>query len=489
MIFEKTWGALNTGVIPGETVAYNFSKLNKLKQKAGLIEKNIIFFSKENKGTEFYDSIEEMEVSSEYGFKKFIDNKKFSDYLEKCNSELKMADKVYLDFLKIKLNEKSKEELLELFKNYLIYFKEIYTFFHACQPQYFHKIEAKLKEDLNKKCENESHDVLLTLTSPEEFDVLSLEELEWLNLVKKIKTENLDDKKTISIIKKHSDKYLYLGTVETNSPWNIEHYQKLLSSDLEKDVSKIIKEKKDKKKKLKEKKEMLIKKYSINKDIIQICNSLAKIGNTLLAMRFGWTKISYAYIKILEEIVKKVKGLSGHEWDYKLNEIEDAVLKNKFLSNEEIKNRKQAFIFYVKNEEIIFLSGKKALELKEELVPEQKIDISEIKGQIACKGKVIGRVIFFSWIEKELVEKMNKMKHGDILVAGQTRPFLMPAIRKAGAIITDEGGITSHAAIVSRELGVPCIIGTKIATKVLHDGDLVEVDANNGIVRIIERAN
>jgi pyruvate,water dikinase len=58
-------------------------------------------------------------------------------------------------------------------------------------------------------------------------------------------------------------------------------------------------------------------------------------------------------------------------------------------------------------------------------------------------------------------------------------------MKKAGAIITDEGGITCHAAIVSRELKKPCIIGTKIATQVFKDGDMVEVDAENGIVKII----
>jgi pyruvate,water dikinase len=61
-------------------------------------------------------------------------------------------------------------------------------------------------------------------------------------------------------------------------------------------------------------------------------------------------------------------------------------------------------------------------------------------------------------------------------------------MKKAAAIVTNEGGITSHAAIVSRELGIPCVIGTKIATEVLHDGDLVEVDANHGKVIVLERA-
>ncbi|TSC78409.1 MAG: pyruvate, water dikinase [Parcubacteria group bacterium Gr01-1014_29] len=61
-------------------------------------------------------------------------------------------------------------------------------------------------------------------------------------------------------------------------------------------------------------------------------------------------------------------------------------------------------------------------------------------------------------------------------------------IKKALAIVTDEGGTTCHAVIIARELQKPCIVGTKIATKVLKDGDLVEVDANNGVVRIVKRA-
>jgi len=60
-------------------------------------------------------------------------------------------------------------------------------------------------------------------------------------------------------------------------------------------------------------------------------------------------------------------------------------------------------------------------------------------------------------------------------------------MKKASAIVTDEGGLLSHAAITSRELNKPCIIGTKVATKVLRDGDLIEVDANKGLVKIIKK--
>lgn len=83
----------------------------------------------------------------------------------------------------------------------------------------------------------------------------------------------------------------------------------------------------------------------------------------------------------------------------------------------------------------------------------------------------------------KMAEEIAKVGKGDILVAETTGPEMIIACKKAGAIITDEGGTTSHAAVVSREFGIPCIIGTKIATKVLKDGDLVEVDAEKGVVR------
>jgi len=77
----------------------------------------------------------------------------------------------------------------------------------------------------------------------------------------------------------------------------------------------------------------------------------------------------------------------------------------------------------------------------------------------------------------------QKFAAHNILVSYATNPSMVPLMKIARAVVTDQGGITYHAAIVSRELNVPCIIGTKIATKVLKDGDRVEVDATKGIVR------
>lgn len=111
-------------------------------------------------------------------------------------------------------------------------------------------------------------------------------------------------------------------------------------------------------------------------------------------------------------------------------------------------------------------------------------NISEFSGQIACHGMVRGRV-------RRVIrnEDMNFFQDDEVLVSPMTIPTFLPVMKRAIAFVTDEGGITCHAAIVAREMKKPCIIGTKIATQVLRDGDLVEVNADNGVVRIIERAD
>jgi len=104
--------------------------------------------------------------------------------------------------------------------------------------------------------------------------------------------------------------------------------------------------------------------------------------------------------------------------------------------------------------------------------------ISEIKGQSAFGGKVKGKVRIV------LDPKKTKgFKVGEILVTGATRPEFLPIMHKAAAFVTDTGGILSHAAITAREMKKPCVIGTKIATKVFKDGDIIEVDATKGLVR------
>ncbi len=109
--------------------------------------------------------------------------------------------------------------------------------------------------------------------------------------------------------------------------------------------------------------------------------------------------------------------------------------------------------------------------------------VREVRGNSAYVGSASGtaRVI-------RTPSDFPKFRTGDVLVASMTRPEMVPLMKFAAAVVTDEGGITSHAAIVSRELKKPCIIGTRHATRTIHDGDFVKVDGKTGVVKILKRA-
>lgn len=111
----------------------------------------------------------------------------------------------------------------------------------------------------------------------------------------------------------------------------------------------------------------------------------------------------------------------------------------------------------------------------------------KLKGLIANKGKVQGKACISPQFndQAKIDAVIAKMQKGDILIVQTTSPDIMILCEKAAAIVADQGGMLSHAAVISRELNIPCIIGTEYGTRIFKDGDLVEVDADKGIVRKI----
>jgi pyruvate,water dikinase len=111
-------------------------------------------------------------------------------------------------------------------------------------------------------------------------------------------------------------------------------------------------------------------------------------------------------------------------------------------------------------------------------------EVSELKGFAASAGIVEGpaRVL-------KLLEEIVTLEPGEIMVVGNTNPAWAPVFSKIKAAVTDIGGITSHAAIVCREYGLPSVTGTGTATSVIKTGDIIKVDGDRGVVTIVERAN
>jgi phosphohistidine swiveling domain-containing protein len=162
-------------------------------------------------------------------------------------------------------------------------------------------------------------------------------------------------------------------------------------------------------------------------------------------------------------------------------EVEACLIHKKIVNKKKIQDRYDNCVFRIKpNGSVNILSGIKAANIIDNFLKFRKVEKSSLmlKGRVANQGIARGRVRII-----QDARRCDEFKHGEILVTAMTSPDYMFAVRRAAAIITDEGGVICHAAIISRELGLPCIVGTKFATKVLHDGDLVEVDAQKGIIK------
>ena len=199
--------------------------------------------------------------------------------------------------------------------------------------------------------------------------------------------------------------------------------------------------------------------------------------------RIDALKKSVFYLtKFYEKLAKKIKDpdITGRTLINTSHEEIKDIIKGK-INCEEIKKRNKEIIFYYDHELVIITDEKKIKKIKAQL-KEKKRKSNSIKGSVANKGKAIGKAKIITD-----VRELSKVIKGDIIIARVTDPRYTTYIRKCKGIVTDEGGILSHTAIISRELGIPCIIGTKNATTTFKDNDLVEIDADKGTVRRIKK--
>ncbi len=225
---------------------------------------------------------------------------------------------------------------------------------------------------------------------------------------------------------------------------------------------------------------MVMKKYKVSKELqtlITIHDAMFEIHDK----RKEFTTRALHYVDALLRELSKRYSIPHEDIRYlHYDEVTEDFLSMRTTKKVLSERRKYSVYVYGRDVEEK-LDGKKGKEYFSLFNREEKKNSTELKGNGASPGKVVGIVK----VCRGLNEIVN-MKEGMILVACMTQPEFMPAIKKAKAIITDEGGITCHAAIISREMKIPCVIGTKNATRVLKDGDKVEVDATSGVVKILQ---
>ncbi len=205
--------------------------------------------------------------------------------------------------------------------------------------------------------------------------------------------------------------------------------------------------------------------YIISQSGLQILEK--EIGNKKIAIIRNAAG-SQEIVKLTEERTRQ-QVLKDHEIK-KLAEIA--------LRLEEHYQKPQDIEFAIEKNEIYIVQTRPITTLKKRFASE---DMKEMNGEVVLKGLAASPGIGIGKIKiVHGTEDFKKVKQGDILVTEMTNPDMVVTMQKAAAIITDEGGLTAHAAIVSREMGIPAVVGTQDATRKLKEGEIVTVDGFTG---------
>ena len=459
--YQFIWG--NTQSL--STIENNLNGGMRYKNNIWNKMSNIIQVVRNNK-ISTYHSIKDLDEDVELGRNYF--NKEF---VKKQRKEINYYIKKHLELFKrlreTNLTKLSIKKIVELIEEISDKYAAIIGYFRGSQAA----CTQLLIEELQKHVSQEEASILML--SPE-LDAANREFLDWQKLLKKPLSER--------VLLKHAEKYPWLLAYH----FTIQDSLKTLKQRYEYDKANPSHENPvEEKKGLRKKQEAILKQH---KEIISLVKLLQELAYFRMEIKACWAGNDFYLIKPLGELSKRTKiPVDDIARNYLLNDYHN-LANGKPLSREEIERRKQCFVALLKDNKISYKSGKEAEELaKKELEELYELkDVKEFKGAVANPGKMTGiaRILEANDIERAR-ELRRSFKKGEILITEMTQPAIMDIAKKAGAIVTDEGGMLSHAAIISREFKIPCIVGTQIATKVVKDGDKIEVDANKGIIRIL----
>lgn len=399
--------------------------------------------------------------------------------IEKCYWYYNRRENLLEDFLvrkeKTDLPNLNNKQLYEiLFNWYQITLNQIYYINLA-------PVELGLQKAIND-LEPQKYigtDDISILYSLEENTAVIKEELVFLKTICDNKDKDIEE-----LINEHLKKYDYITIGYGSKPMSrdvlVERYKKIKEmnreelkkkiDEIEKYPTEIIQQKQKVYNKLK------------NKQLIELFDLAAKLG----IMRDRKKALLGKSVRYRNTILNEIKNRNQNESEdikyYTMDDFYNLLVLGQVLEKEEINRRKEGI--YISNVSMMS-SGMKAREnyYNSARIVENNPDILKTrKGVCASAGKVVGKAKICLTFEE-----CNKLEEGEILITYGTDFDFMNAIIKSKAIITEEGGILSHASVISRELKKPCIIAFKGITKTLKDGDLIEVDATNGIVKILEK--
>ncbi|MBI2111965.1 hypothetical protein HYT52_00315 [Candidatus Woesearchaeota archaeon] len=335
-----------------------------------------------------------------------------------------------------------------------------------------------------KKSSKEYFDTLFILTKPEEISTTLSEKRDVILAAINVK----QGKETVSGVgRRLKESYGYMPVFAYGTPWEEQYFEKQIDDLLKKELNVLKKEYEGLKNytAIRNKEvEKIVKKYAMDKKDLQIFIDFGLALDVRNEAEYLVSFTGYYLLPIYEEIshrlglpIIKVRDLYEDEI---ITSLQGKTDPKKILAE---KGTICGWGFDPEMSIRYNFKSSEAQRLFEHLnkTAQNLHGLDEHQGRCANNGKVMGRVrILLS------PEANSKVQEGDVLIAHATTVDYLPAMKKAAAFVTEVGGLTCHAAVVAREFGVPCVVSLKNATKNFKDNDLVEVDADKGIVKRIK---
>ncbi len=419
-------------------------------------------------------------------------------YEKYCEQELSSAEHLYrrgLELKKVDWSKKSNQQIRDTLRSLLREYNEKVCAWYVQYPldEYFETaLEKKLAEYIPVSDPNFGEYVLI-FADPAKMTEVSEERLRLAEIAKDFfaRQENLDNLSVAAReeIGKHLDKFAYINRgLATSKPYTFEDIIDRLKEikrqiDSGKKIDDLIYDASEKK--VDDKYRLVMDKIKPRPDLNRLIGQIRLHSYVRNRRVEAFFNADYGASFMYAEIAKRANFNPDWIMEISIPEMFGALEGKSLPDDAEMKRRMHNYAMIVRNAQTTLITDPdKIKELEKEYsVKTEQTEI--IKGRVACSGGIIKGRAKICLDKKEI----GKIERGDILVAQFTTPDFVPAMEKAAAIVADQGGLSSHAAIVSRELGVPCVIATMNGTRVIHDGDLLEVNATTGFVKILERAN
>lgn len=371
----------------------------------------------------------------------------------------------------------SSRDLFEQYGARMDLYGKLFVYHNLSRPEFFDWMLSAFESDPDHASLSDPQAVFATLTAPVESSVLEQEECDWLELL--LREPEPDSEERLRV---HAQKYAWIGLSEHDEPFSIDHYRAQLAADCEKPVAEIharLTQTKTRSSRRQTELENRLAQTRLSPTWIARFETARRLAALRLRIRLAWVEAALRFRPLFDAVQAKT-GVSRLELEWHtLDEIGELLVDGKKVSAT-VLHARRTYALHLEGALLVLLEGD---EVRSVAPADLAFQADFVKGAVANPGFARGRVKIIHPSAENQSAEIARMNEGDILVTKMTRPHLIVAIRKAAAIVTDEGGVTSHAAIVAREFDKPCVIGTGNATRVFADGDLVEVDAANGVVR------